>query len=116
MGLYEIQNIDNRNICTIIINRKEYFEKFKNRKINKKHKGVRRDMPGMNFESYAQKISSIRQIDIARNNKKLVQKRLQVKNTNMTMTSINNFKLASINEKYIMDLKVLFHCLLVIIC
>ena len=30
MGLYEIQNIDNRNICTIVINRKEYFEKFKN--------------------------------------------------------------------------------------
>ena len=53
----------------------------------------------MNFESYAQKISSIRQIDIARNNKKLVQKRLQVKNTNMTMTSINNFKFASINDK-----------------
>ena len=43
MGLYEIENIDNQNICTIAINPKEYFEKFKNRKINKKHKGVRRD-------------------------------------------------------------------------
>ena len=30
MGLYEIQNIDNPNICTIAINPKEYFEKFKN--------------------------------------------------------------------------------------
>ena len=36
MGLYEINNIDNPNICTIAINPKEYFEKFKNRKINKK--------------------------------------------------------------------------------
>ena len=71
MGLYEIQNIDNPNICTIAINPKEYFEKFKNRKINKKHKGVRRDTPGINFESYAEKISSSRQIDIARNDKKL---------------------------------------------
>ena len=60
--------------------------------MNKKHKGVGRDTPGMNFESYAEKISFIRQIDIARNYKKLVQKRLQVKNTNMTMTSINNNK------------------------
>ena len=77
MGLFEIQNIDNPNICTIAINPKEYFEKFKNRKINKKHKGVRRDTPGMNFESYAENIFSIRQIDIARNDKKkLVQNRL----------------------------------------
>ena len=51
MALYEIENIGNPNICTIAINPKEYFEKFKNRKINKKHKGVRRDTPGMNFES-----------------------------------------------------------------
>ena len=53
----------------------------------------------MNFESYAEKISSIRQIDIARNDKKLVQERLQVKNTNMTMRSINKMKFASINDK-----------------
>ena len=45
--------------------------------MNKKHKGVRRDTPGMNFESYAENIFSIRQIDIARNDKKkLVQNRL----------------------------------------
>ena len=46
-----------------------------------------------------QKSSSIRQIDIARNDKKLVQERLQVKNTNMTMRSINKMKFASINDK-----------------
>ena len=53
----------------------------------------------MNFESYAEKISLIRQIDIARNDKKLFQKRLQVKNTNMTITSINKVKFDSINDK-----------------
>ena len=53
MELYEIENIDNQNICTITINPKEYFEKFKNRKMNKNHKGVRRDMEGMSFEAYA---------------------------------------------------------------
>ena len=50
MGLYEIENIENPNICTIAINLKEYFEKFKNQQINKKHKGIRRNNPGMNFE------------------------------------------------------------------
>ena len=53
----------------------------------------------MNFESYAEKISLIRQIDIARNDKKPFQKRLQVKNTNMTITSINKVKFDSINDK-----------------
>ena len=60
MGLCEIENIDNQNICTIAVNPKEYFEKFKNRKINKKHKGVRRDTPGMHFERYAVRINNLR--------------------------------------------------------
>ena len=62
MGLYEVENLDNGNRCTIAINPKEYFEKFKDRKINKKHKGVRCDTPGMTFESYAERISSLREL------------------------------------------------------
>ena len=63
MGLYEVENLDNANLYTIAINPKEYCEKFKDRKINKKHKGVRRDTSGMTFESYAERISSLRQLD-----------------------------------------------------
>ena len=74
MGLYEVENIDDQNICTITINPKEYFEKFKNRKINKKHKGVRRDMPVMNFESYANRITSLSSIDCKKDKKKLFKK------------------------------------------
>ena len=73
-GLYEIENIDNQNICTIAINPKEYFEKFKNRKINKKHKGVRRDMEGMSFEANANRITSSRQLDCKNDKKKLTKK------------------------------------------
>ena len=62
MGLYKIENIDNQNICTIAINPKKYFEKFKNRKINNKHKGVRRDTKSMPFEAYANRITSPRQV------------------------------------------------------
>ena len=63
MGLYEVENLDNANLCTITINPKEYFEKFKDRKINKKHKGVRPDTPGMTFESYTERISLLRQLE-----------------------------------------------------
>ena len=51
MGLYEVENLDNANLCTIAINPKEYFEKFKDRNINKKHKEVRRDTLSITFES-----------------------------------------------------------------
>ena len=99
MGLYEIENIDNQNICTIAVNPKEYFEKIKNRKINKKHKGVRKDTQGMNFESYAMRINMLRESDDKKEEKKIVQKRLQVKNTNMTITSVNKVQFARLNDK-----------------
>ena len=60
MDLYKIDNIANANICTIAVNSKEYFEKLKSRSINKKHKGVKQDTPGMNFESYAERINVLR--------------------------------------------------------
>ena len=97
-GLYETENHDNANLCTIAIIPKEYFEKFKDRKINKKHKGVRHDTSGMTFESYTERISSLRQLD-TKPEKKIIQKRLQVKNTNMIMTSVNKVKFASLNDK-----------------
>ena len=69
-GLYATENADNANICAIAVNPKEYFEKFKNRSINKKHKGVRRDTPEMNFESYAERLKVLREVDSERVNKK----------------------------------------------
>ena len=108
--MYEIESIDNANICTITVNPKEYFEKLKNRLINKKHKGVRRDMPGMNFESYAERINVLKETGSDKNEKKLVQKRLQVKNTEMKMTSGNKIQFASLNEKQYYFLGGLFLC------
>ena len=100
MGLFEIENIDNPNIYTVAVNPKEYFEKFKNRAINKKHKGVRRDTKGMDFERYASRIKDLR-IDLKNKveKEKVIQKRLQVKNTEMIMTSSNKVKFAQLNDK-----------------
>lgn len=38
--LFEIEFIDKANVTAISINPKEYCETFRNRKINKKHKGL----------------------------------------------------------------------------
>ena len=69
IGLYEIENISEANICTIAVNPKECFEKFKNKTLNKKHKSVRRDTKGMNFESYAERIANLKQPDNNTNKK-----------------------------------------------
>ena len=75
MDLYNIDNIANANICTIAVNSKEYFEKLKSRSINKKHKGVKQDTPGMNFESYAERINVLRDTSSEKKTeKKFVQK------------------------------------------
>lgn len=48
-------------MITIAVNTKEYFEKFKNKSIYKKNKGMRKDEPGMTFESSTRRIMSIRE-------------------------------------------------------
>ena len=51
VSLYEVENIGNTNILTTAINPKEYFEKYKNFSINKKHKGLKKNTPRMDFEA-----------------------------------------------------------------
>ena len=59
MLCYEVENINNQHICTIAINAKEYFKKFRHKSINKKHKGVKKDTKGICFDAYANKITDI---------------------------------------------------------
>ena len=49
-GYFEIENADNLCILTIAYNPKEYFILFKNSKINKMPKGIKKDSSGMNFK------------------------------------------------------------------
>ena len=59
----------------------------------------------MNFESYAERINTLCKIDSEHTHKKLVQKRLQVKNAEMKMTSVNKVQFSSLSDKryYISD-------------
>ena len=100
MGLFEIEHIDNPNVCTVAVNPKEYFEKFKNKDINKKHKGVRKGTQGMLFENYANQIKRLRyDLDISPSVERIKQKRFEVRNTNMKMTTVNKVKFARLNDK-----------------
>ena len=100
MGLFEIENIDNPNVCTIAVNPKEYFEKFKNKDINKKHKGVKKETPGMMFENYANRIKRLRyDLNEQPSVERIRQKRFEIRNTNMKMTTVSKAKFARLNDK-----------------
>ena len=53
VGLFEIKNIDNANVLTTALNLKEYYERFVDHSDNKKHKGLKKSAPGMDFDSYS---------------------------------------------------------------
>ena len=63
LGYFEIESIDNPCFLTIACNPKEYYELFENSHVNKKHKGIKKGSPGMNFENYAGMITSLTKFD-----------------------------------------------------
>ena len=80
VGLYEVECVDNANVVTIAVNPKEYFEVFRNKAINKKHKGVKKSTPGMYFEAFAGRITDIREYAFAEKlPKSISQKRISNK-------------------------------------
>ena len=74
VGLYEVENINNTNILTIAINPKEYFEKYKDFSINKKHKGLKKNTPGIDFEAYSERLSTLHEYSFKSKPKKIKQK------------------------------------------
>ena len=100
VSLYEVESIDNANTVAIAVNPKEYFEVFRNKAINKKHKGVKKSTPGMNFEAFSNRIMDIREYSYAEKIPKTVsQKRFNIKNTKMQMTTVTKKQFACLNDK-----------------
>ena len=87
VGLYEIKIIGNPNIVTIIINPKSYSEKCRGKSFNVKHKGLKKDIPGMHFEVYANRVMLF--IDFANQKVRSIQQyRSQINNIKMRMQGI----------------------------
>ena len=51
LGYYEIGHIDNTCEVTIAINPRKYLEKFQSENFNKKHKGIKKGLKGMELEN-----------------------------------------------------------------
>ena len=89
VGLFEVESINLPNIITIAINPKEYREEFDDLSNNKKHKGIKKGTPGMDFSAYCSKLHNITDYfdsyfkDNKRKSKKIPQKRFQIINDAM---------------------------------
>ena len=59
LGLYEVENIEDPYYVKLSVNPKEYLEYFKSQSINKKHKGIKKGIAGMEFENYAERIKPL---------------------------------------------------------
>ena len=57
VGLFEIENIDKPNVVFIALHPKEYYERFIDHIDNKKHKGLKKSTPDMDFDSYSNCLS-----------------------------------------------------------
>ena len=80
--LYEVESIHNPNIIPISVNPREYFENYRNKRINKIHKRLKRDTAGMDFEAYSSRLLSLHEFN-GQGPKKIQQKRFQVLNNKM---------------------------------
>ena len=106
--LHEIESINNPNILTISMNPKEYFEKYRDKRINKKHKGLKRDTPGMDFQAYSSRLSFLHEFCDKQKQNKMKQKRFQVVNNSMQMVSVSKTQFAGLTLIRLEFLKVVF--------
>ena len=75
--LFKIENINKPNIITIALNPKEYYEKINNHTDNKKRKGLKKSIRGMDFDSYSERLSDLSEFskEYLKKTKKIKQKR-----------------------------------------
>ena len=59
LGYFEIEHIDNPCVLTIACNPKEHYEVFEDRDVNKKHKGIKKGWPSMNFKNFSKRMNSL---------------------------------------------------------
>ena len=101
VGLFEVENISRANIITIALNPKEYLEEFDDYSINKKHKGLKKSTPGMDFDVYCSKLATINEYfdNHIKPTKKIKQKRFQVIKDSMQMRTVNKIHFGLLNDK-----------------
>ena len=92
------------NIIRIALNPKEYYERFADTTDNKKHKGLKKSTPDMDFDSYSSWLSDLSEYFnefLRKPNpvKKTEQKIFQIRNKSMQMKSISKVQFGQLNDK-----------------
>ena len=92
------------NIITIALNLKEYYERFADTTDNKKHKGLKKPTPDMDFDPYSSRLSDLSEYFnefLKKTNpvKQIEQKRFQIINESMQMKSISKVQFGQLNDK-----------------
>ena len=67
--------------------------------VNKKHKGLKKDTPAMNFEASSQRICSLYEFCSNQKPKKIKRKRFQMIKLNMQMICVNKTQFAGLKDK-----------------
>ena len=95
LGDYDVENIDD----TFAVNPKEYFEKFESEKTNSKHIWLGKGALGMEFESYAKRINSVKGIETFSQNLpgKQKQNRFVIKQNEIFLEEIGKSKLVQMH-------------------
>ena len=100
VGLYEVESIDNPTVVTIALNPKEYIEIFKSKDLNKKHKGIKKTTPGMDFESFVSRIMDTKEYTyVQKKAKSLKQTRFKLSKTSMKFKKELKTQFAGLNDK-----------------
>ena len=104
VGFFEIESIDKPNVITIALNPKEYYERFINHSDNKKHKGLKKSTPGMDFDSYSNRLSDLTKHSnefLYNPNKveQIEQKGFEFQNDSMQMKSVSKVQFSQLNDK-----------------
>ena len=84
VDLFEAENVNKANVITIAINTEEYLEEFEDLSINKKHKGIKKGTPGMDFSVYCSKLASITEYFDSQINQ--IEQKLGKKDSKLSMT------------------------------
>ena len=100
----KIESIDKPNVITIALNPKEYYERFIDDSDNKNHKGFKKSTPGMDFDSYSNRLSDLTEYSnefLYNLNKveQIEQKRFQAINESMQIKSVSKMQFGQLNDK-----------------
>ena len=81
------------------LNPKEYYERFHDRSDNKKHKGLKKSVCDMDFDSYSSRLADLTEFSKEYFEKpKIEQKRFQIINESMQMKSLSKVQFGQLNN------------------